>query len=153
MINFSNHQWTVDLDGIEGNPETGRYFIELDRIDATTERRGVTYYDFPIHLAEKEWVDIDAFIAAFEYALRSWANLVGEAVDEAMLAATFQEARQIAEKSRALAGIRSHRYKTDADRYTPMFFEQARRAAEEDKATYERERLLTPCRSFAERMF
>ena len=137
---FQNWQWTVDLDGIEGNPATGRYFLPLDSIDQTTARNSATFYDLPIHMAEKELVDIDLFFAAFEYALRLWAKLAGQMVDEAMLIATFQEARAIAEECRALAEIGSRRYTTEADRYMPMFIEELALQYAEDKATLERER-------------
>lgn len=136
---FENGQWTVDLAGIENN--LSGYFISLDRVNATTARLDGVFYGPPIHIAESHGsFDIDLFIHAFEYALRLRVRLAGQVVDEAMLRATIQHARTIAEKSRALAEIRSRRHKTEADRYRPMLLSEWERWENEAEAIYQRER-------------
>jgi hypothetical protein len=51
-------------------------------------------YDWPIHMAEKTWVDIEAFIEAFKEGLRLHAAKLGRA-DAKILEASFAKARQI----------------------------------------------------------
>jgi hypothetical protein len=62
-ILYQNSQWSVTKSGIEARrPES--YFIEADRLDETTDRDQV-YYDWPVHLAEKDWVNLNLFGDAF----------------------------------------------------------------------------------------
>ena len=95
MTSYGNKQWIVTAEGIEA-PREGGYWIGTLQLRQTTERDGVTYYDFPIHVAEKEWVDIFYFIEAFVYALRADARMSGEAIDETMLSRTIRRATAVA---------------------------------------------------------
>jgi hypothetical protein len=68
---WRGRQWTVDADGIYC-PEHD-YFIKADRLGETRPGRPGNPHDgwpdWPMHLAEKPWVDIDDFLAAFAVAL------------------------------------------------------------------------------------
>jgi hypothetical protein len=66
---YQNHQWKVTELGIESLSPDFDYEVEAERLLEVAERNGETLYDLPVHMAEKCWVDIEAFIAAFE---RPW---------------------------------------------------------------------------------
>lgn len=80
-----NSQWLVTHEGLEAIADSLGYWIDMDRMAQETTRSGIRYYDWPIHLAEKEWVDRALFIEAFVHALRFYARQNGEPIDEAML--------------------------------------------------------------------
>jgi len=66
---YQNHQWAVTDDGIESVEPAPTYYIAASRL---TEMGGAgehVLYDWPVLMAEKTWVDIAAFIQAFEKAL------------------------------------------------------------------------------------
>lgn len=89
-----NAQWVATDDGIEAISGDRGYWIEMERVMQVTERSHGTFYDWPIHLAEKEWVNIALFLEAFLHAIRNFAAREGVVIDEAMLAATRLEAFQ-----------------------------------------------------------
>jgi len=95
---YENHQWAVTEDGIESiKPET-IYPIEAHRL---LERHGVgggKFYDWPVHMAKKTWVDLEAFIEAFRTALRLHAGKYQGQVDPDILEASVSEARREAAK-------------------------------------------------------
>lgn len=88
MAIFKNSQWVVTCDGIE-SPAEGGYWIEMYRVGQETSRGAVTYYDWPVHLAEKDWVNRPLFFEAFVHALRRYARQTGEPINEAMLGRTY----------------------------------------------------------------
>jgi hypothetical protein len=96
---FENRQWAVTRDGIERiNPGPAPYVIEAHRL---LERIGVgqgKLYDWPIHMARKSWVDIEAFIEAFGEAVRLHAGRYQGEVDPDILEASISEARREAAK-------------------------------------------------------
>jgi len=59
----------------------------------TTDRKGKTFYDWPLHMAGKTWVDIDAFLEAFIAALAIHAGKYPGQVDGDMLAESRDNAR------------------------------------------------------------
>lgn len=75
---FENAQWEVTEDYVkakEGSqaPDgsmTGWYEFSVERLTETTNRER-TYYDWPLHMAEKSWVNINLFIEAFGAALQA----------------------------------------------------------------------------------
>jgi hypothetical protein len=95
---FQNHQWAVTEDGLESIKPLTPYLIEANRL---LDRRGVgegKFYDWPIQLAKKSWVDIEAFIEAFSRALELHAGKYEGKVDPDVLRASISEARREAEK-------------------------------------------------------
>ncbi len=100
-ILFQNGQWIVDEDGVTTAEDAeSEYWFEADRLLETTTRGGTTYYDWPVHMAEKTWVDIEAFIEAFEKALELLEGKYKWPVDTAMLTASLGVARRIADQTR-----------------------------------------------------
>jgi hypothetical protein len=55
-------------------------------------------YDWPAHMAEKAWVDIDAFIEVFVKALDMHAGSYGGTVDPAMRSKSLAFARRAARR-------------------------------------------------------
>jgi hypothetical protein len=82
-IYFVNEQWAVTSYGIECLDDY--YVIEADRLD---ERRlGTDLPDWPVHLAEKNWVDLSAFIEAFRFAIRKHRHRYETTVTDDQIAA------------------------------------------------------------------
>lgn len=84
MILYQNHQWKVTKYGLETKKPASPYHFEAERLSELTERSGETLYDWPIHMAEKNWVDLKEFIDAFKKAL----GFHGYGIDHEMMAAT-----------------------------------------------------------------
>jgi hypothetical protein len=63
---FENAQWMVTAGGIESTDRS--YFIEKSRLGELREQTDMP--SWPLHMVEKEWVDLDLFIEAFIYALQ-----------------------------------------------------------------------------------
>ena len=93
---FKNAQWAVTDYGIETVKPEASYEIDAGRLTEMSERSNGTFYDWPVHMAEKEWVDIEAFNEAFAEALEEHEGRYSPEVDLALLAATFTEAYRIA---------------------------------------------------------
>jgi hypothetical protein len=89
---FANSQWAVTDYGIECL--TSYYIIDAKRLGMLTDRSAGILYDWPVHLAEKTWVDLDAFAQAFEFALRHHAKAYKGTFDKARLAASLAVARE-----------------------------------------------------------
>lgn len=71
-IIFENDQWQFDEQYVTApnRPSGGEYWFDVSRLLEPTTRDGVDYYDWPLHLAEKTWVDIELFIECFLEALK-----------------------------------------------------------------------------------
>jgi hypothetical protein len=98
---YKNAQWAVTEYGVEAikdapirNTFTSTYEIDALRLLEITTRGSTEFYDWPVHLAEKNWVDIDLFIDAFLVALEVHKAKLREQIDLAKLAASFRFARK-----------------------------------------------------------
>lgn len=100
MTIFANAQWSVSEGWLETVEPEAPYEIELERIFHTTNRGSQTLYDWPVHMAEKSWVDVSLFNEAFEVALRHHSKASGTPIDETMLSDSLAEARRIARHER-----------------------------------------------------
>lgn len=94
MAVYANKQWAVTDFGMEAVEPLPTYEIDAERLGETTDRAGVPLYDWPVHMAEKTWVDIALFIEAFEVALRKHAGAYGEELDREILEASYAFARR-----------------------------------------------------------
>ena len=112
MSGIKKRQWVVDHDGIEGCPDTGRYFIPIDGV--SDERFGGNFYDLPLHMAEKVWVDLPEFLSAWKKALRINAAQTGQPINDEMVTASCREAFRIWEQERAFMEISRRRSKPGA---------------------------------------
>lgn len=100
MTIFENAQWKVLDDGVESKDGFPPYDFAIDRVFETTTRGTKMFYDWPVHMAEKTWVDLPLFNEAFEQAVRFYASESTEPVDEAMLRASYDESYRIAARDR-----------------------------------------------------
>lgn len=64
---WQGRQWAVTEYGIEARD--GTYPIKAERLSETREYMGQQLLDWPLHMAEKDWVDIHDFCTAFLVAL------------------------------------------------------------------------------------
>jgi len=70
------------------------YNIEARRLLEKNGEGGGRLYDWPIHMAEKTWVDVDAFAEAFTKALDLLREKYQGAPDAALLSGSLAEARR-----------------------------------------------------------
>lgn len=87
--------WLVTDYGIE--QANGDYNIEASRLTQRTERDGVEYYDWPVHLANKgtRKFDLEAVLTAWLVALTVHRDKYGQKLDHKMLVRSLTFARQI----------------------------------------------------------
>jgi hypothetical protein len=90
-IFFENHQWRVTAYGVESLEPGITYELPAERFLESS--RGAVY-DWPVHMAEKNWIDIEAFIEAFTKALSLHAGKLKGTVDRAKFTASIVKARQ-----------------------------------------------------------
>jgi hypothetical protein len=103
---FENHQWQVTDFGVESIRPAPTYPIPADRLlEARWGRAPV--YSFPMQMAQKTWVDIEAFIEAFEKALQLLADRIEGSVDPEKLTASIAKARQEAMRRHSFSRSRS----------------------------------------------
>ena len=72
MVFYKNAQWAVTEWGLEA-ARRGHRPNTLSLLHQLLERGGIGHgelYDWPLHLAEKTWINIDAFNEAFAEALK-----------------------------------------------------------------------------------
>lgn len=98
MVLYENNQWQVTNSWVETKRPEAPYHFAVTRLAETTERSGRIYYDWPLHLAEKEWVDLEAFIEAFSQAMKLCAGKYSPPLDQEMLEASIQYARKLRRK-------------------------------------------------------
>jgi hypothetical protein len=101
---FVNSQWRVTSYGVETVRGESLYHFPANRL---TELRG-DLYDWPLHMAEKNWVDLGAFIEAFTEALHRHAGRYKPALDLRRLKASINAAWRIRREDE-LAEMRARR--------------------------------------------
>jgi len=98
---FENHQWSVTDYGVEsvrpGAPH--HYHFEKSRLLEARDH-GDELYNWPIHMAEKSWIDIEAFNEAFVKALDLHAGSYPGTVDKSTLEMSLELSRREAAKRR-----------------------------------------------------
>ena len=96
MAIFKNAQWIVEADGMGPVETLPPYDIAIERVFELTDRSGQTFYDWPVHMAEKTWVDAGLFNEAFDRAIRHYSKVSGEPIDEARLKASYEMSHRVA---------------------------------------------------------
>jgi hypothetical protein len=100
MIIYQNRHWIVDDQGMRPTEPRGGYHILYRTI---FDKRGSgpdAPFDWPLHMAEKTWVDIGTFNEAFCTAVRYYSRLIGHALDEDHLRSSCDEAFRLAVRLR-----------------------------------------------------
>ena len=83
---FFNGQWAVTELGVETvDDAVVDYWFEASELTKTTSRGSDQFYDWPVHMAEKTWIDYDAFIEAYTKALHLHKGKYNPELDESML--------------------------------------------------------------------
>lgn len=93
-----NAQWQVTTGGIEAIGE--EYFIDADRLSEVAPRGpgGADILDWPIHMAEKPWVDLELFIEAYVAALNEHEGRYRPDVSPQMLDDSLRAARTLSRR-------------------------------------------------------
>ncbi len=89
-------QWKLTEFGFESVGQQSENFVEMERVSQLTERDGVNYYEWPLHMAIKSWVDIEDFIIVFERALEAYEEKKGAQINQAILSNSFKKTRELA---------------------------------------------------------
>ena len=95
MVTFKNSVWAVDENGLHTVGDFPRYEIPSEEIFKITDRGGTKYYDWPVHMAEKTWVDPVLLNSAFDAAIKHFSKSSGKSIDTKMLNASYSEAIRI----------------------------------------------------------
>ena len=95
MALFENAQWKVTKDGLESKGPYGCH-ISAAQLLVIAERSDGDAYDWPEHMAAKEWVKIESFLEAFWRAIDFHADACGDDLDLDMLHQSFDLARTAA---------------------------------------------------------
>ena len=86
-VRYQNEQWRVTDRSIESLDPQSEYVIPLSEILKIRDAGGALY-DWPVQMSEKSWVDIEAFIAAFLFAVND------VPFDRIMLNSSIEQARR-----------------------------------------------------------
>jgi hypothetical protein len=97
MILFQNHQWAVTDAGLQSIEPAApmEYHIAADRLREKAGAGRGEVYDWPLHMAEKSWVDLGAFVEAFRKALELHAGKYRGHVDPALLEESIDRAYRL----------------------------------------------------------
>jgi hypothetical protein len=96
-ILFQNEQWLVSENGMMARKPSPTYEISVSRL---TECTGdMSCYDWPVHMAEKTWVQSEQFIEAYNKALELLAGKYEPAADPVKRDLTVAKAREQALKT------------------------------------------------------
>lgn len=89
---FQNNQWAVTSLGLESRPPAPPYRILAAELLSVRDDGDGPYYEWPVDLALKTWVDIETFVEAFVQAISDHVAQL-PAAHNATLARTLARAR------------------------------------------------------------
>lgn len=96
IVYFENAQWRVTDHGMEGVGEHSWYHFSADRLlEQHNDGNNGKFYNWPLHMAEKTWVDTEAFIQVFAKAVDIHSGRYSGEVNEKQLERSFEMARKI----------------------------------------------------------
>jgi len=95
MSNYKNSQWRVTKSGLETVRPEALYQVDKSQLDDLVDRGGGPMYDLPVHLAEKDWVDLSLFRSAYISAFEAH----GIYLNTELLEASFQAAKRLRSNS------------------------------------------------------
>lgn len=93
-MRFENSQWAVTEDGLDTIESEPFYEIDAADLVKTVNLDGDIYYDWPLHMAAKTWLDVEAFIEAFTLALDVHRRRLPFRVDPDLLQKSLLEVRR-----------------------------------------------------------
>jgi hypothetical protein len=92
---FRNHQWQVTTNGLEAVDELLSQRIPYDRLLNVRILDSQPLYEWPLHMAEKTWLDYRAFAEAYLFALRQ--HFQPAEIDKGRMELSIDKGREIAE--------------------------------------------------------
>jgi hypothetical protein len=95
-ILYKNDQWKVEEDGLRSIGLHADNFVEIGQLGQLEARGKRQYYIWPLHMAEKTWVDVEAFLDAFGKALEIHRAEIDPPINLELLSESSAEARRIA---------------------------------------------------------
>jgi hypothetical protein len=93
---LTGRQWEVDQHIFRTRPPEDNYDFATRRIGEIEDWGNCPIYTFPVHLAEKEWVDIEDFIEVFVLAWSVYGPLQPQPLDQTILDRSLFHARKVA---------------------------------------------------------
>ncbi len=94
---YQGSQWAVNQELFWALPPE-RYDFQTRRIGEIEDWGSGPIYTFPVHMAEKEWVDIEDFIEVFQAAWSLYGALLPAPLDKEVMERTVRQARKVAER-------------------------------------------------------
>lgn len=91
---YRGTQWEVNQKPFRAIPPE-RYDFETRRIGEVEDWGNGPIYTFPVHMAGKEWVDIEDFIEVFQMAWSLYGALQPEPLDPDVMERTIRQARKV----------------------------------------------------------
>jgi hypothetical protein len=93
---FTNSQWSVTERGIESVTPVilPPMLIEAPKLLQIRSAGTATFYEWPLHMAEKSWVELESFNEAFLAAVKHHAEKL-PVMDQDMMSASLAEAQII----------------------------------------------------------
>ena len=86
-------QWAVDQSRFWALPPE-RYEFGTSRIGEIEDWGNGRIYTFPVHMAEKNWVDIEDFISVFQVAWSIYGALQEQPLNPEIMERTIRQARK-----------------------------------------------------------
>jgi len=100
-IYYQNAQWAVTAYGIEQVPPSSGPIPASDIAFTRKDSKGhVIYYDLPLHMAGKQWVNIELFLDAFMRALVKHEAAHRGPISLKLFIETADAARDLAQESK-----------------------------------------------------
>ena len=96
---FKNHQWQLTNNGLETVAELVDSYIPRSRLLNLRTGGSESLYEWPLHMAEKTWLDYGAFEEVYRIALQQHSQLAEVNLDR--LEKSIEKGRDIAEHIQA----------------------------------------------------
>jgi len=96
MANFENLQWRVTEWGLQSiRPGAlSEYNIAAYRLLERAGSGGGRFYDWPVHMALKDWVDFESFMDAYLNAIEAHRGTYQGEMDRQLMDKTIEEAKR-----------------------------------------------------------
>lgn len=90
---YENSQWILKKDKIITASFEPRYEISINRLSEIQYAGATQYYSWPLHLSEKNWVDLSEFEDVVEVALREIPHIAHD-IDREKMKASFNKVKK-----------------------------------------------------------
>jgi len=96
MANFANHQWAVTDWGLQSTRPGApyKYNIAAKRLLERAGAGGGVFYDWPVHMIGKNWIDFESFMDAYLSAIETHEGKYEGKVDRELMDKSVEEAKR-----------------------------------------------------------